>query len=153
MWPCRSRDSKICCISRMNWLNEPIFAYWYKFKKAKSCLNNYWVDMVKNGQDLIYHGTLKSESHKWFDELSRLVELFFHAGSDWRNDFWFNSQSPLYLWHLNAEGPRQMYIAAFFRQNSFWAKTTKNEQKWPKNKVFPLFWKILPLIFTVNVLK
>ena len=39
--------------------------------------------MVKNGWGLIDHGTLKSGvSHKWFEELRRLSELFFHAHSD-----------------------------------------------------------------------
>ena len=38
--------------------------------------------MVKNGWGLIDHGTHKpSVSHKWFDELSRLIEWFLHA--DW----------------------------------------------------------------------
>ena len=37
--------------------------------------------MLKNGRG---HETLKScVSHKWFDELSRLVEWFLHADSDW----------------------------------------------------------------------
>ena len=40
--------------------------------------------MLKNRQDLLYHGTIKSGvSHKWFGESSRLVEWFFHADSDW----------------------------------------------------------------------
>ena len=39
--------------------------------------------MVRNGRDLIDYGTLKSGlSHKWFDELSRLVEWFLDADSD-----------------------------------------------------------------------
>ena len=33
--------------------------------------------MVKNGQDLMDHGTLKpGVFHKWFGELSRLIEWF-----------------------------------------------------------------------------
>ena len=41
---------------------------------------NYWVGTVKNGPDLLDHGTLKSSvSHKWFDELSRLIEWFVHV--------------------------------------------------------------------------
>ena len=52
-----------------------VFSCWYKFSKANSYFNNYWVGMVKNEQDLIYHGTLKSGvSHNWFDELSLLTE-------------------------------------------------------------------------------
>ena len=39
--------------------------------------------MLKNGQDLLYHGTLKSAvSHKWFDRSSRLIEWFSHADRD-----------------------------------------------------------------------
>ena len=34
------------------------FACWYKFMKAKSYLNNYWVDVVKNGQSLKIVGLL-----------------------------------------------------------------------------------------------
>ena len=41
---------------------------------------NYWVGTVKNGPDLLDRGTLKSSvSHKWFDELSRLIEWFVHV--------------------------------------------------------------------------
>ena len=63
------------------WIDEfgCYFACWYKFWKAKSHFNNYWMGMVKNGS----HGTFKiGASHKWFDELSRLVEWFLHADSD-----------------------------------------------------------------------
>ena len=39
--------------------------------------------MVKNGRGLIDPGTVKSGvSHKWFDELSRLIEWFLHAEND-----------------------------------------------------------------------
>ena len=36
VWPVWSWDSKIDCISRMNWWNELIFACWCKFRKSKS---------------------------------------------------------------------------------------------------------------------
>ena len=40
--------------------------------------------MLKNGWDLLDYGILKSGvSHKWFDELSRFIELFLHGDSDW----------------------------------------------------------------------
>ena len=67
------------------WINELgwFFACWYKFMKAKSYFNNYWVGMVKNGPVLKGRGTLKPGiSHKWFDELSRSTEWFLHADSD-----------------------------------------------------------------------
>ena len=49
------------------WIDEFgwFFACWYKFWKAKSYFNNYWMGMVKNGEGLIDHGTFKlSASHK-----------------------------------------------------------------------------------------
>ena len=68
----------------MNWWNELIFFHAdTDLGKGKSCFNNYWVGMVKNKWGLIDHETLKSSlSHKWFDELSILVEWFLHADSD-----------------------------------------------------------------------
>ena len=49
-----------------------------------ACLGKLKVTLVIIGWLLyIFCGTLKSGvSHKWFDELSRLIELFFHADSD-----------------------------------------------------------------------
>ena len=39
--------------------------------------------MVKNGHGFRDHGTLKSgASHKWFDEMSRLIEWFLSIDSD-----------------------------------------------------------------------
>ena len=74
------------------------FAQWYKFRKVKSYFNNYWVDIVKNGQGLIDHGTFQSGvSDKWFDQLSRLIEWFVHADSDGRNNVWFDCQSTFCL--------------------------------------------------------
>ena len=73
MWPFRSWGCKICCISRMKWRNELI-----------SCLLvQIYMGMVKNGGDLIDHGTLKpGVSHKWLEKLSRLIEWFLLADSD-----------------------------------------------------------------------
>ena len=68
-----------------DWVDElgRFFACWYKFMKAKSYFNNYWVGMIKHGQGLKDRGTLKSGiSQKWSDELSRLIEWFLHADSD-----------------------------------------------------------------------
>ena len=59
------------------------FASWYKFMKAKSYFNNYWVGVVENGRGLKDRGNLKPGiSYKWFDELSRLIEWFLHADSN-----------------------------------------------------------------------
>ena len=50
-------------INELNWL----FAWLYKFGKAKNYVNNSCVRVVKNG-----HGTLNSPvSQEWKDELSR----------------------------------------------------------------------------------
>ena len=39
--------------------------------------------MVKNGWGLLHKGTVKSDvSHKWFDELGRLTELFLLTFTD-----------------------------------------------------------------------
>ena len=58
-------------IDEMSWF----FVCWYKFKKAKSYFNSYWVGMVRNARDFIDRGTLKSGiSHKLFYELGRFVE-------------------------------------------------------------------------------
>ena len=53
-WPFRSWDSKIFCISRMNWWNELIFSCKYKYRKAKSFGKNLvpgiWVKMLLPNQ-------------------------------------------------------------------------------------------------------
>ena len=55
----------------MSWF----FACWYNVRKAKSHFNNYSIDLVKNGWNIIDHATLKSGvTYKWFDELSRSTE-------------------------------------------------------------------------------
>ena len=43
-------------IDEMNWL----FAWWCKFRKAKSYFNDFWVGMVKNGRGHLVHEVLKS---------------------------------------------------------------------------------------------
>ena len=109
---------------------------------------------IKKSSHLIDHGTLESGiSCKWCDKFSRLIEWFVYADGNGRNNFWFDCQSTLYIWHLIAEGPLQFHLATFFSKNSLWTETTKNDQKWPKNNVFSLFWKILQLIFAGNDLK
>ena len=115
-------------------------------------LKPYWKS--EKSSHLIDHGTLESGiSCKWCDKFSRLIEWFVYADGNGRNNFWFDCQSTLYIWHLIAEGPLQFHLATFFSKNSLWTETTKNDQKWPKNNVFSLFWKILQLIFAGNDLK
>ena len=58
--------------------------------------------MVRYGQGLIDHRTLKSGGfYIWFEELSRLIEWFLHDDGN-GIIFWFDRQSILYLWHINA---------------------------------------------------
>ena len=51
-------------------------------------------------------------SRKLFDQLSRLIERFLHADSDGIIFY-----STMYLWHANAGGPLQLYLARVFRKN------------------------------------
>ena len=97
--------------------------------------------MVRNGWGRIDHGSRKCLSHKWFDDLSRLIKWFLHADSDGIVFY-----SYLYLWHLNAEGPLQLHLARVLGKVAF-------VQKWPHTRVFLLIWKILLLIFAENKLK
>ena len=41
-------------IDGINWL----FGCFYKFRKAKSCCNDFWVDVVKDGCGFLVHGAL-----------------------------------------------------------------------------------------------
>ena len=43
-------------IAVMSWF----FVRWYKFRKAKSYFNNYWMDIVKNGPDILCDESRKS---------------------------------------------------------------------------------------------
>ena len=48
----------------------------------------------------------------------------------------------------------QLYVTAwFFGKNSHWAKLTKIDQKWLKNKVSGLFKKIVSLVLSGNCVK
>ena len=97
------------------------FTCWFKFTKAKSYFDNYWVDMVKNGQGLIDHGILKpGVSHTWFDELSRLIEWFLYAGSDGIN-FYCVSLTPR-CWGTTAVVLSQSFLGKF--------PLCKNDLKW-----------------------
>ena len=65
-----------CAVSQ-EWTDELgwFCACWYKFMKAKSYFNSYWVGVVKNRRGLKDRGTLKPVIfHKWYGELSRLIQ-------------------------------------------------------------------------------
>ena len=86
-------------------------------------------------------------SHKWFDELNRLVEWFlYYADSDGIIQVYSDVKSTMHLWHLNAWIPLQLYLVEYFGKNSLWAKMTKNGQKWRKIRVVLSFWKILSVL-------
>ena len=89
---------------------------------------------------------LTNDLMNWVDWLNDLCMLMVMEG----NNFWFDCHSTLCVWYVNAEDSLQLHLATFCSRHSLWTKTTKNDQKWPKNKVFPLFWKMLPFIFTGN---
>ena len=46
-----------------------------------------------------------------------------------------------------------MCEAGFFEKNPYQAKMTKNGQKWPKNRIFGLFKKIMSLVLSGICLK
>ena len=68
--------------------HDNIFAIRIKYIQLLLCsivMQNYWVGTLKNGRGLSHQRTLKSSeiSHKWFHELSKLIEWFLYADSDW----------------------------------------------------------------------
>ena len=92
---------------------------------------------------LIDHGIPKSGvSHKWWIEQ---IDWMIFPCWYWWNNFWFDGQSTWYLWHVNAVVSLQV-LEIFFLKNSIWTKKPKYALKWPQNRVFRLFWKILSLV-------
>ena len=55
VWPIWSQDSKIGCISRMNWWHELIFCMMAQIQKAKSYFNGFWIGQVKSGHGHLVH--------------------------------------------------------------------------------------------------
>ena len=81
-------------IDGMSWY----FACWWKFRKAKSCFNDFWVGIVRNGHDHLVQETLKSAVYKeWVYEFS-----WFFACWLWGSNFWLDLHCTLYLSLLNA---------------------------------------------------
>ena len=77
-------------IDGMNW----IFVCWCKFRKAKSCIIDFWVGMVENGHGHLVHETLKSA--EWVYELSWFFPCWL-----WCNNFCSEKHCNLYVWLLN----------------------------------------------------
>ena len=85
-------------IDGVNWF----FAWWCKFRKAKSYFNTFSVGMVKNGHVRVIHETLRSA--EWVYELSR-----FFASWLWCSHFWLDQHRTLHLWLSNAS-QLQLYL-------------------------------------------
>ena len=61
VWPVWSQDSKIDCISGMNWYGmNRVFAYWWNFRKGKNNFNHFWMSVIKIRNDHLIHETLRS---------------------------------------------------------------------------------------------
>ena len=85
-WPFRSWNSEIYCNSR-EWID---IAFWYKFRKA----NINFKLSGGHGQKWVRpldHMGLKNQGYFTYDLISQ---------ADWFNNFLFDQQSTLYLWHL-----------------------------------------------------
>ena len=76
VWPFRSWNSEICCISRgylIEWAS--FFACWCKFRKANVNLIIIGWAWPKMGKTFRSYRTLKSgSSHIWFDHSRRLIQ-------------------------------------------------------------------------------
>ena len=73
-------------IDGMNWF----FACWWKFRKAKSCLNAFWVGVVKTSFDYLANETVKPA--EWVYEL-----CWFFACWLWCNSFWLDQHHAQYF--------------------------------------------------------
>ena len=62
----------------INGINKS-FAWWYKFRKAKSYCDNYWVCLIENELGLFIHGNRNSSvCQEWIVELT----WFLHADTN-----------------------------------------------------------------------
>ena len=97
VWSVWSRDSKIGCISRMNWWKELIFLQGgANSGKQKVISNDFWVGLVKNGHGHSVHETLKSAEYvyrlSWFFTCWLWCNNFL-LDQHWLFFFTFKSQS------------------------------------------------------------
>ena len=67
------------------------FACWYKFRKANDNLVIIVWAWLKMGIKFTLYGTLRSGAFHTYDLIN---------WADWLNNFWFDHESALYLWHL-----------------------------------------------------
>ena len=83
--------------------NKLIFAWWWKFEKAKRGCDNYWI----NGCGLLSHVVLKSDvSQEWIDELSRIFTFWykFRKFKNWTIHFHINSTMFFWTFKWNKVG-------------------------------------------------
>ena len=98
-----SWDSKLAVsqegIDGMNWF----FAWWCKFRNAKSYFNDFWVGLAKIGcGHLVYYETLKSA--EWFYGLS-----WFFACWLWCSNFLLEQHCTFCFWLANL----QLYLCKY----------------------------------------
>ena len=97
--------NKICCISRRNYLNKLLFDVLIQIqinsRQIQVTLIIFGWSWPKNGFGLLGHDSIISciPRMNWWN---KQIDWLFHTGSDGRT--WFNCQSTLYRWHLNAWG-------------------------------------------------
>ena len=57
LWLVWSRDSKINCVTKLNWWNKLIFCMLIKSQRAKSWFNDFWVGVFKNDLGFLVYET------------------------------------------------------------------------------------------------
>ena len=95
-------------IDGMSWF----FAYWCKFRKARSYFNDFWVGVFKNGHGRVVCETLKSA--EWLS--------WFFACILWWNNFWLDQHCTLCLWLLSVSllqlsGPSSSLLPVIIAHN------------------------------------
>ena len=60
VWLVWSRDSKINCITKLDWWSKLIFCMLIKSQNAKSWFNDFWVGVFKNDLGLLVYETKKT---------------------------------------------------------------------------------------------
>ena len=88
----------------------------------------------------------------WIEQIDWMIFVYWQC---W-NGFWFELQSTLYLWHLNAGGPLQLQLAAFLGKIPF-EKKLKMIKTDPKIGFFHYFenffyWFLLEMTFKMILL-
>ena len=83
-------------ISGINWF----LLYWYKFRKAETVFNNFWLVVVKNRCILLGLWTLKSAvSQEWIDEMGWFCACWhsFKKAKSYLSSYWVELLNQVYL--------------------------------------------------------